>query len=262
MQKGIIEYPCGQGQSEAILVRTLSELNEYLDIINHRASVLVLELMKSNFPVDRWDHMLPKTIEGGAMAAALIDCKTEGGIPILRYTHHLDGVVRGMLKTLSLGKTIAINPVGGYFPLQSDDMIVREWEDSDIRPKSYKIVSGARYINLENDPTLEDHTKEYLASLGESEFSYVCRLGQYNDDELYSIFKEFVEAGGEIVYVYTTGMKSDQMYDYFDQAVFAGVNQFIFEFNAGITPEIQDFKDFTLTSSAEVTFLDEGEDSI
>jgi hypothetical protein len=133
-----------------------------------------------------------------------------------------------------------------------DCTIVAEREvDFSFKP-TYSIKPDTSYINLENDPKLEDFSKKYLQSKDEN-YSYIVNLGHHSKEQLTDIFSEFVINGGHTVYVYTTGMKTDQMYQYFDIAYNCGINNFEFDFNSGITPAIQDFLNYAKTK-ATVSF--------
>ena len=59
--------------------------------------------------------------------------------------------------------------------------------------------------------------------------------------QLKDAFEKFKEAGGQIVYVYTTGRDNAQMYKYSELAIQAGLTNFAFQFSAGIDDEIIKF---------------------
>ena len=105
------------------------------------------------------------------------------------------------------------------------------------------INENTKYINLENDPKLEKYSENYLKDK-DVNYSYITNLSSHTNNQLKAIFKEFISKGGTTVYVYTTGMKIQQMYDYFNTAVDTGLSSFEFEFNSEITTDIKLFIDY------------------
>lgn len=125
--------------------------------------------------------------------------------------------------------------------------------DGNLPLETHVINDKTQYINLENDPHLEEHTRQYLGQR-DPKFSYILNLGGYSKDALVQVFTEFKAKGGKTVYVYTTGMNVPQMYEYFDAAQKAGLHDFEFHFNAFITDRIQGFIEHIKTR-ANVTIL-------
>lgn len=97
---------------------------------------------------------------------------------------------------------------------------------------TYTIKENTQYINLENDPELEERTRQYLGER-DANYSHILNLHKFSKANLVKVFTEFKANGGSIVHVYTTGTNVPQMYEYFDAAKEAGLNDFVFEFNAG-----------------------------
>ncbi len=240
MRKAIVEYPCNQGQAEAVILRTAEHVKEYFDVIEEDAGRYLGKMIASKSPIDRWDHMITKTPEGGIMLASISACKIKGGNPIIEFDKHLNQRAQNIFWSVAVqGKIAIVNSVGGYFTVDDDSSIVREWDDTSAREFTHVINEGSKYINLENDDDLEARTREYLQPL-DSKFSYITRLNQYSQDELTEVFEEFIRAGGQIVHVYTTGINVPQMYEYVDAAIDAGITEFVFEFCAGMTDEIEE----------------------
>ena len=157
-----------------------------------------------------------------------------------------DQKIKNMLDSVQAGETLLVNSVGGYCPFtEGYHKIIEESEYVAIRKRTYVINKNTKYINLENDPELEEHTIKYLTSI-DPNYSYICELRNYNIEELVEIFKDFQDNGGDTVYVYTTGMDVPQMYDYTEAIVQSGIKKVEFEFNAGYDMEhdgiIEDLK--------------------
>lgn len=258
MRRAIIEYPYNQGQHETWLIRDSEDLIGYFGMVSERAGKYLKRLLDSRVNPNRWDHMITKTPEGLIMSTTLIDCTVNGGSPLLEYDKHMSRMHWTMMEHVIIrGTPLVVNDVGGYFPLDDESMVVKEWEHTPEREHTYHIAADCKYINLENDETLEQHTRDYMRELGymdHKEFSFICELHQYNQDELTEIFKKFVKSGGEVVYVYTTGTNVPQMYEYSKAALAAGIRIFDFEFNAGINEPIQVFIDWLRGETRHVNY--------
>lgn len=245
MRRAIIEYPHNKGLHETWLIRDSEDLVEYFEMVSERAAKYLNRLITSQVNPNRWDHMISKTPEGIIMAATLNSCKVFGGSPILEYDNHMSRMHWSMIEHVIIrGTPLVVNNVGGYFPLDDESMVIKEWKHIPERVHTYHIAVDCKHINLENDDTLEQHTIEYMRKLGyksHKEFSYICDLHQYNQSELTEIFNKFVKCGGEEVYVYTTGTNVQQMYDYSKAALDAGIRIFKFEFNSGTDESIEEF---------------------
>lgn len=255
LRRALIEYPCNQGQHEAWLLRDSDDLVAYFTMVGDRAGKFIEKLLKSGVHPNRWDHMLTKSPEGLVMATTLTDCKISGGRPLLKYDEHMSRLQWSMTEQVLIqGKILAVNSAGGYHDV-SPDVIIREWFVEPEREKTYHIASDCKFINLENDDKIERQTREFMQSHGyrdSTEFSFICELRQYNATELTKIFTQFIQSGGECVYVYTTGMDVNQMYEYCHCAIDAGLTQFIFHFNSGMTDEISEFIKWLKSQSVDV----------
>lgn len=257
MKRALIEYSCNQGQHEAWLIRDHYDLMDYFKMVSERAHSYLKRLMDSGVHPNRWDHMITKSPEGMVMCSTLMDCTINGGRPLIEYDKHMSNLQWTMTEyVLFRGIPLVVNDNGGYFPLKDEADVIKEWEHEPEKEMTYHIVPECKYINLENDEALEDRTVEYLREeKGCEDFSFITLLHQYDKDELTDIFRKFKKSGGEIVHVYTTGTNVKQMYDYVEAADYAGIKQFEFEFNAGMTEGIEQFLN-DIRSEVMVTIIE------
>jgi hypothetical protein len=167
---------------------------------------------------------------------------------------HLAAKERRFVELVANGETILVNNVGGYCTYDPDYYTIINVRETEI-PKNYVINEGTKYINLENDPELEQHAIDYLERVDQN-YSYITNLASHDYHSLVEIFGEFLKAGGDTVYVFTTGMNVEQMYEYESAARHAGIRKFEFEFNSGINNDIQKFIDY-LKPLANVKILGE-----
>lgn len=156
----------------------------------------------------------------------------------------MDGLIQqkflNMADNISKGRKLLVNPLGGYCFMTDDVNILSEDSFETAFQLTYSIKANTQYINLENDPELEERTRQYLGER-DPNYSHILNLHKFSKDDLVKVFTEFKENGGSIVHVYTTGTNVPQMYEYFEAAKDAGLNDFVFEFNAGTENGISEF---------------------
>lgn len=223
-----------------LLLETFNELTEYMEFTSGRVVQQITRLLKSKVSPERWDHMITRTPEGSILAATLIYCQAEGKSPLLE----MDGLIQqkflNMADNISKGRKLLVNPLGGYCFMTDDVNILSEDSFETAFQLTYSIKANTQYINLENDPELEERTRQYLGER-DPNYSHILNLHKFSKDDLVKVFTEFKENGGSIVHVYTTGTNVPQMYEYFEAAQDAGLNDFVFEFNAGTENGISEF---------------------
>lgn len=227
-------------QGTWLLLETFNELTEYMEFTSGRVVQQITRLLKSKVGPERWDHMITRTPEGSILAASIIYCKAHGKSPLIE----MDGIIQqkflNMADNISKGRKLLVNPLGGYCFMTDDVSIVSEDSFETAFQLTYTIKEHTQYINLENDPELEECTSQYLGQR-DPNYSHILNLHKFSKDDLVKVFTEFKENGGSIVHVYTTGTNVPQMYEYFEAAKEVGLNEFVFEFNSGTENGIAEF---------------------
>lgn len=227
-------------QGTWLLLETFNELTEYMEFTSGRVVDQITRLLKSKVGPERWDHMITRTPEGGILAAAIMYCQMHNKSPLLE----MDGIIQqkylNMADKIAKGQKLLVNPLGGYCTMGDDVAILSETTFETAFQLTYTINKNTQYINLENDPELEERTRQYLGER-DPNYSHILNLHKFSKDDLIKVFTEFKENGGSIVHVYTTGTNVPQMYEYFDAAKEAGLNDFVFEFNSGTENGISEF---------------------
>jgi hypothetical protein len=239
MKKVFIDSPSWEN-AEYFMIETAEDLNDYADYLGNLVEKKTLELLRSDVPVDKWDHLVTKHDEGGILMTSLMRCRfSEIPLnPLLLLGAVAQEKIKRMERYLFEERVILINNAGGYCFL-TPDMIVKEKKEF-VVDSYYSIKKDTTYINIENDPELEEYAKGYLSDVDEN-YSYITNLSKHTEEELTSIFKEFTDAGGTVLYVYTTGLNTYQMYEYSRAAIIAGIKEFEFEFTSEFNPEINNF---------------------
>jgi hypothetical protein len=242
MRTVVVKMPHGEG--EWIILSNPDELLEYSAHVSEKVVEQTSRLLKSQSNPSRWDHMITATPEGSILAGALAECQIKGGRPLLAMDSIMQRKFMNMLEHIIKGEEVLVNRRGGYCTMHKDfEILSTSVLDTSFKP-THVINENTTYINLENDPELEARTKQYLGER-DPNFSYVLNLRKYDKDSLVAVFSDFKAKGGKIVHVYTTGMDVPQMYEYFEAAQVAGLNDFVFEYNSGISDGIQGFINHT-----------------
>ena len=236
-----------------LMLDSIEDVIEYSGTLCKGVENTLKRLISSKVDISRWDHMVGRNDPDGVMGAAITKSWIIGTNPIYEVGPIADQKIKNMLNSVQAGETILVNSVGGYCPFtEGYHKIIEESEYVSVRERTYVINKNTKYINLENDPKLEEHTIEYLTSI-DPNYSYICELREYDVDELVKIFKEFQDNGGDTVYVYTTGINVVQMFEYSDAIIQSGIKKVEFEFNAGYDEEHDDVIKLLKTNDVDVS---------
>lgn len=239
-----VVYPYGKQEPQSgILIENLDDLKELKSLVDISANHTATKFVKSGEPPSRLDHVVCslKGIERalGAVAVTQADIKDTNPIFCLGSASTM------MLKTVSdyilQGKTVFINKMGGCCSVEDYLTIVEVNEYEAVFTLQPTLRSG-KVINLENDPELEIPAWNFMENeLKDKNFSYITELRLYDGKRLERTFKKFMDGGGDTIYVYTTGQDVDQMYEYSQAGLSAGIRKFIFQFKFGTDPNIDRF---------------------
>lgn len=222
-----------------MLISNIDDLIEYKEVVGEALSNSITNVLRSNVAPEKWDHLLwGKNLGDSSLLAGLLDCNINGGNPLFRSGEIVDQKMINMLTHLNKGEQVLANYNGGYCFYNEESMSMKP-DDTYVEPVNYKLADECSYINLENDPELEEHTKQWFYNRN-MRVSYVVNLRRMIGADLIKIFKRFQMKGGHTVYVYTTGLDIPEMYEYSDNIIASGIKNVIFEFNAGITDEHKD----------------------
>ena len=230
---------------KGILIEDYNDLRDYIQFSNREIELGIRSVIKSPEPLSRWDHLCPDPSTFGALFhMSVIDCKMNGGNPLLNLDKWTQRKYEGMFDSIQEGYCIIVNKVGGWCPFNRDSVDLLE--NVGYEPNMNYFINDrfkdqpTQYINIENDPDLEQYTREHLYKL-DSKYSYIRNALHLTRDQFDIIFTEFKSKGGKGVWVYTTGMDTDQMRLYTNTAIECGLTEFIFVFNSGTSLDIVDF---------------------
>lgn len=238
---------------EWLLIENINDLFSYTITLKNKVEYQTKRLILSQASVDRWDHMLTNNSEGAIFSASIIKATHFGGSPLKELDLLFSDKIKNMLQELKKGKILLVNSVGGYCTIKNDDIInVEKEEVLPIEVKTYQVKQGTKYINIENDDKLEKDVEQYL-SKRDPNFSYVLNLYTFNQEELLAVFNNFKSQGGEILYVYTTGIDLSQMKLYIEVAILAGIKKIELKIKNGINE--QHTKILNSFSQKEIDFV-------
>lgn len=135
--------------------------------------------------------------------------------------------LENMRKFIREGYFVLVNHSGGYCNVDRDVEYVLT--DRTATHRSH-INQNSRFINLENDPTLESYTKAELKSL-DPNYSFILNCRDITSSELRSALLQFKQQGGTGLWQYTTGLNHKQLRMFLDVAIEVGLTEFIVNFN-------------------------------
>ncbi len=230
---------------KGILLEDFTDLRDYIQFANKEIELGIRSVLKSPEPVSRWDHLCPYPSTFAALfKLSVMDCELNGGNPLLNLDKWTKRKYEGMFDSIQEGYCIIVNKVGGWCPFNSDD--VELLENVGYEPNMNYFINSrfkdqpTTFINIENDPELEQYTREHLYKL-DNKYSYIRNALHLTGDQFDIIFTEFKSKGGKGIWVYTTGMDTDQMRKYTNSAIECGLTEFVFVFNSGTNMDIVDF---------------------
>lgn len=224
--------------ADYILLQNIDDVLEYADDLCASAEEGAERMIKSNLPPERFDHLCATDKVGNLIRAAVMKTQVLGGSSILEIGHHANNKIQRMINHSLAGEQLMLNNMGGYCFLKDNTVILSEEDYEFTKEPTHVIKDNTKFINLENDAVLEQHTIDHLSKI-DPNFSHVCSLRNYSQSELIEVLEEFKSKGGESGYIYTTGFDVKQVQEYCAAFQAAGITKIDFEFNAGIEPELQ-----------------------
>jgi len=239
-------------EADYLLLQDVDDVMEYgTKILQRDACIAAQRMLKTGLQPDQFDHLITHDGPGGIIANAYYKSSMGSGVAAVFEAGIVsDEKIERLLGHVSNGEEVMINKVGGFCFRTPDTKILREGPYDPMEEAAYVINDDTKFINLENDAELEKHTIKYLEKV-DPNYSYVCNLRSFSSQQLEDIFRMFKSKGGEAAYLYTTGFDIPQIHDYCRALRRAGVDKIDFEFNSGITDELQDAID-TISEKMEV----------
>lgn len=248
-------------EMEGVLIEDMDDVEQYSNIIQFYGEKAIKKILKNGINNIPPDHLITgmEGHEKGLSMFAHYRAKFNKSNTLREMDGAVNQYLDSLIKIVQGFDKAFINVNGGIMPVKDNLMEIRNVENikwkSDKR-NSYVIRKDTKVINLENDPCLERNSKDYMEEIiKDNEYSLITELILFDKEDLKSVFKEFIEKGGETVFVYTTGRNVQQMYDYSNAAIEAGLNHFIFDFNSGTNEEIDNFVEWLKEQGAKVDLV-------
>jgi len=220
-------------EADYILLEDVDDVIEYNETVLQRdAGIAAQRMLKTSLKPDQFDHLITKDGPGGIIATSYYKASFVESSPLLEVGITSDAKIARLLGHAAQGEQIMINNVGGYCFRTPNTKIIREEPYAPFESATYVIKENTKFINLENDAVLEDHTIKHLRKVDKN-YSYVTNLRSFSQVDLVKVFEEFKANGGEAAYLYTTGFDVDQVHEYCEALQEAGITKIDFEFNSG-----------------------------
>jgi len=228
---------------EGILFEDISDIKLIRKELDRAERGVMVKFIKSGETENRLDHIISgfRPLEKSIAKLAITYSNTRQQNPIYLLGECSEMYLKTLTSQLIKGEQMFMNAVGGLCPVEGSLEIVEMEDFTEFpNPPKYYISNNSEVINLENDFELEKTACEYMNKNFKG-YSYITDMKSYSDRDFEGVFKKFKEQGGTKVYVYTTGIDHEQMYEYSKHALKAGLKDFIFDFNCGMDDKITTF---------------------
>lgn len=214
-------------QDKGYIIQNTEDLIEYFNLERDTFHKQFKRAIQNNIPVQKWDHLY------GYLNIGFNTAKVKGeASPLFEADNVFRMKESQITKMVSENKTVFVNEKGGYHEFKDDTHTILKSEVFDFKNKDLRISKNASFLNLENDPILENHTIQYFKN-EKLDLSYLVNLYAFSKEELINIFNEFSKKGRYGLYVYTTATDIKQMVDYLEACVESELTDVIIEFNDG-----------------------------
>lgn len=260
MKTVTVQFPHLNDQvAEMYLIDSEEGANEYFSFNQNIARKCFDIALKSRLPINKFDHMIPYggTVEASIMRMALVrsqhndvDVDERGysvfNNPIYQIFPAAKEKEFFIRKAMEEFGQILVNKSGGFMPLDKSKYIILEEKEAEIyhAAPDDELNEGNKWIVLENDYSLPVESRKFLEKM-DPNFSIVFDLRGHTTERLIKTFEYFKKNGGEVVFVYTTGLDVEQMYEYVKCMKIADLNTLKFHFNTGRNPDIDKFLEWS-----------------
>jgi hypothetical protein len=219
-------------------IDNLEDLALFMDAENKGLSQHVSQLIVDRVPPKKWDHCIG---DHPSLALSVTDAYIKEDANPFSHLPNAIGMRRQVLTDcINKHGVVWVNKNGGCCSPTKTMTIV---ERSPLIKLSindlYTIKPNTRFLNLENDPELEQYTVDWMQG-NDPHFSYLTSMRYFSNKQLSAVFKEFCAAGGTSLFLYTTASDVVQMDRYLTLAKAAGIEHCLFHFNQGYTQSITD----------------------
>lgn len=239
MKRVKVHYKQVNEDCEAFLIKDEKDLEEFTIFLKFCTENIVQTMLKTTLPDEHFDHIVLNfvALERNLAKMGVMMAKTTGRNPIYMVEESAQQYFRGVKKALENGEQVVLNDSGGWSTLGEEVSLVKIIREEPLRLNvKYQINHDTRYLVVENDAELEQEAKRYLEKV-DPKYSYITRLRSWTEKGLRSLFKEFIDKGGKVFYVYTTGLDYEQARGFYNLAYEAGIREFEVHMSAALSYE-------------------------
>lgn len=219
------------GDSEYIEINSLEAWKEWQEKVIHCDEMF---LMRYAMTIDssRWDHM---RFRRGEAVMNLATLYLNMGFPapmspLEAFVRACNEYRAGILRLLVERGTVLLTKAGGFSYLgHKDEVLSRRPFEATFRRPLPIWDEEAVVVNLENDPVPELFATEYMEKRW-GKFNVVLCLWEYEEGELCHLFNMMRRRKVRTVYVYTTGMDVEKMYQYLRCTIKSRIPNLVMDF--------------------------------
>lgn len=233
--------------AEWFIIENWGDLMEYAIHLGVVVSRMQESLLKTDVPMDKWDHLTMKGQEKALFGMALMQRDYKAKNPVMNLVNIGEDKIYGFAKHLMRGKKILLNKNGGYCFAGNGMEIVEYLGNTPLSVSRVQplLREESGWIVLENDPILPEESKSFLEKK-DPNYSAIFDLRYYSQSELAMFLDIFTSDGGHTVFVYTTGMDVKQMWEYSETIINSQITHVVFSFTQGKNDAINEVIDHLL----------------
>lgn len=229
--------------AEGYLVETIDDVLTVKKFAEQRAEGLMRKFSLSGESSNRLDHMLHGVhpLEKAFGRLAIAYGLTQETNALFCIPNAMQQYISTLSHFVVKGETAFINKDFGIVGVK-DYLEIVEAEPVDNIEYATRFVcpDGTKVIVLENDWEIPNESFRMFAKI-DGKASMILELGLVPDIRLKQMLETFKNKGGDTVFVYTTGMGLEQMYNYSKIAISVGLTNFIFKFSISQSDGVKGF---------------------
>ena len=238
MKKVIVFNSILDQSYEAVLFSGISDFHSFKDFIDVECESAMKKMTQSPFHVQDFNNIEKdlRVFESLLVSHAIRRSLSNNVNPIFLLLECKDTYLNSLLKSLQNNNQVVMNKKGGFSTVKGkgkDEIKVVANQGDYIFQQlpEVNIKENTKILNIENSWNLESEALIYLKK-NDSNFSFITEFYLLSEPDTIKYFKKFVANKGIQLYVYTTGLDTEQIKSYLNSAEIACIKEVVIEFSS------------------------------
>ena len=223
------------GGQNFYILQNQESVEAFLDWQKLQVDATIQDFTRNLITPEHWKAYEPICIKGIHQLARW-ELSQGRAAPLTAHTKAFDlfsETIRGAYNAIKRNDVVAVNIAGGWRYMKHNQLT----DFANMCPNPFDRYTQhptATILNIENDARMDSWVRDNILD----DMSVLLRLYQLNEKQTQDIMSEFVDQGGDTLFVYTTASDEPQALGYTRAALAAGIDHFIFIDSTGDEPEI------------------------